>query len=127
MVPIPFQMIPATATAILFRINLPISIALVWISNPLTVPPIFYFAYRVGLWLLDQDAAVGEFEMSPEWLADSIELIWEPLLAGSLFVGTLLGMIGYTAIRLIWRWFIIRKYRRRQASRMAKLKGSESN
>ena len=43
-IPVPFQMVLAAAGAILFRVNLPISVALVWLTNPLTMPPIFYGA-----------------------------------------------------------------------------------
>ena len=45
MVPVPFQMILAAAAAIPCRVNLPISVGLVWITNPLTMPAIFYFCY----------------------------------------------------------------------------------
>ncbi|MEJ2176733.1 MAG: DUF2062 domain-containing protein, partial [Gammaproteobacteria bacterium] len=34
--PLPMQMLPAALLAIFFRANLPISILLVWISNPFT-------------------------------------------------------------------------------------------
>jgi len=52
-VPIPAQMLLAAVLAVVFRCNLPMSVGLVWVSNPLTFPPLFYFAYRLGAWLLD--------------------------------------------------------------------------
>jgi len=47
-VPLPIQMLLAAAAAIIFRVNLPISVGLVWITNPVTIPPMFYFCYKVG-------------------------------------------------------------------------------
>ena len=37
--PMFFQMIPAAFCAVYFRANLPLSLAGVWISNPITMPP----------------------------------------------------------------------------------------
>ena len=55
MIPMPFQMVPATITALLIRgINWPIAVALVWVSNPITMPPMFYFNYLVGTWILGE-------------------------------------------------------------------------
>ena len=50
--PIPFQMLPAAITAWIIRANLPLSVALVWISNPVTVPPLLLIAYGIGSWIL---------------------------------------------------------------------------
>jgi uncharacterized protein (DUF2062 family) len=41
-IPTPGQMVIAAIIALYFRANLPISVALVWITNPLTMPPMFY-------------------------------------------------------------------------------------
>jgi len=53
-IPTPMQMVIAAAGAIYYRANLPISVGLVWITNPITMPPLYYFAYEVGLWFLNQ-------------------------------------------------------------------------
>ena len=47
-VPVPFQMPLAAVLAIALRCNLPLAVALVWISNPMTMPAIFFFTYTVG-------------------------------------------------------------------------------
>lgn len=117
MIPIPMQMLAAAASAILCRVNLPISVALVWLTNPLTMPPLFYFNYLVGSWLMRQPATVEEFHASLAWFESVVEKIWEPLLLGSVVVGLVIGVIGYVAMRGIWRWQVIQHLKRRQAGR----------
>src|SRR4051812_48639281 len=46
------QMLLAAALAILVRGNLVIAVIAVWITNPLTAPPILYVSYRLGAWML---------------------------------------------------------------------------
>ena len=41
-IPVPSQMLLAAIIAIYVRVNLPISVALVWITNPITIPPMIY-------------------------------------------------------------------------------------
>ena len=112
-VPVPFQMVLAAIGAIVARVNLPIAVALVWITNPLTMPPIFYFNYLVGTWLLPSCEPIGEVHMTMEWLADSLGEIWLPLYLGSVVVGLVLAAVGYVAIRGFWRWHVVRQYRSR--------------
>lgn len=113
MIPIPVQMVTSALSAVLFRINLPISVALVWITNPLTIPPVFYFNYLVGTWLLGTPPDVGEFQLSVEWIAAELNAIWKPLYFGSFVLGTLFAGLGYGAMRLYWRWYVMKRFRAR--------------
>lgn len=120
-IPLPGQMLMAATLAVLFRTNLVLSVALVWVTNPITMPPIFYFTYRVGIWVLGSPvtARIG-FEPSLSWFWEQFERIWEPLLVGSLSVGSLLALVGYGAVQLLWRLHIARQLKRRRKRRAAR-------
>lgn len=111
--PIPFQMIVAAVLAVLVRSNLPIAVGLVWITNPLTIPPIFYFAYLVGDFIIGQPGQTIEFEMTMEWLQESMSIIWWPLLFGSIICGTSFGILGYFGIQSFWAWHVGRTWKKR--------------
>ncbi len=113
-VPLPGQMVLAAALAIFCRVNLPMSVALVWITNPLTIPPIFYTTYRIGAWILGQDDQAPAFEASLQWLKDEFDHIWAPLFLGSALVGVAAAVLGYVLIRGIWRWHVLREWERRR-------------
>lgn len=113
LIPIPIQMVTAALSAIMFRINLPISVALVWITNPLTMPPIFYLNYLVGNWLLGGPSGAAEFQPSVEWITHEIGAIWKPLYVGSFVLGVLFAVLGYCAMRLYWRWHVLKRFRER--------------
>ncbi|MDO8862394.1 DUF2062 domain-containing protein [Haliea sp. E1-2-M8] len=115
--PIPGQMLAAAILAVLLRCNLPLSVALVWITNPVTMPAIFYLSYRVGALLIDVPVQVAEFEMTVAWISARIGMLWQPLLLGSLLCGLLFGSLGYTAVNLFWRWHVSRQWRRRKQHR----------
>lgn len=112
--PLPSQIIYAAIAAIWLRVNLPLSITLVWITNPVTIPPFFYFAYKVGAYILGEDIAIERFELSMEWLSNSAGQIWQPLMLGSLLIGIISAIIGYIAIHLIWRLLILQRWKKRQ-------------
>ncbi len=67
-IPVPSQMLLAAIIAIYVRVNLPISVALVWITNPITIPPMIYGSYRVGAWVLGIDVAELQVELSLDWV-----------------------------------------------------------
>lgn len=113
-VPVPFQMVLAAIGAILARVNLPISVALVWITNPITMPPLFYTAYKVGTWILDRPIQKVQFELSIEWLMQELGLIWQPFLLGCFVCGVGLAVLGNVTIRLLWRMHVVRNWRQRR-------------
>jgi uncharacterized protein (DUF2062 family) len=118
-VPIPFQMLPAAAGAIWWRVNLPISVGLVWITNPITIPPLFYFAYKVGAWTLRLPVRANDFNISWDWLTSELAAIWEPFLLGCLICALVSATLGAITIRLLWRLNVVRQWERRKRERAA--------
>jgi uncharacterized protein (DUF2062 family) len=118
-VPFPFQMVMAAAAAIIFRVNLPISVALVWITNPITIPPMFFFAYLVGTWVIGTPPDAEPFQLSMEWIeSGGLNDIWLPLLVGSLICASVCALVGYTLAIWIWRWHAVERWKlRRQRKR----------
>lgn len=103
--PTPTQMAMSAAMALYVRANLPVSVALVWITNPITMPPLFYFAYRLGIWLLDIPHFDSEF--SVDGVFSSMADIGGPFLFGCLVLGITSACIGYFGMQLFWRWNVI--------------------
>lgn len=112
--PIPLQMVVAAVLAVATRCNLPISVALVWITNPITIPPMFYFTYRLGAWLLDMQITVESIDLNLAWIWDNLGTIGYPLLFGSLLCGWVAGITGFVVTRVLWRLHVIRRWQARR-------------
>jgi len=119
-VPFPPQMVFSAVTAIYFRAHLAISIALVWVTNPITIPPMFYFAYLCGAKILGHQPVQMEFELSWEWFSHNLSQSWEPFLLGCLIMAVLSALAGYLVIKLVWRLHIVRRLQERKLKRRHK-------
>lgn len=113
-VPVPFQMLLAAGGAILFRVNLPLAVALVWVSNPITMPPMFYGTYVLGAWILQSPVHDFTFALTLEWLMEAIVLYGEAFLLGCFVCGTTCSLLGYFSVRGLWRWQAIRAWNKRK-------------
>ncbi len=112
--PIPFQTIPAVAIALAVRCNLVVCFALVWATNPITMPPILVLSYEVGAFLLDRHLSVTELSLEWSWLKANMGDIGFPLVVGSLVSGTVLGLAAFTTIRIVWRMRVVSRWRLRR-------------
>tara|TARA_R110000822_G_scaffold34103_8_gene97058 strand:- start:8420 stop:8944 length:525 start_codon:yes stop_codon:yes gene_type:complete len=117
MLPIPMQMLVSAAIAVPLRANLPISIGLVWLTNPITMPAVFFTQYKIGTMLLGAPERSMPMELSFTWLMSEIHHIWQPLLLGSLLAGTILAAIGYGGTMLYWRIWVGRNWQKRKLRR----------
>lgn len=117
--PVPLQMVLAAATAILVRVNIVVSVALVWVTNPLTMAPIFFFAYKLGAWMLGIPPR-SELAETEQWLLAELGAGWKPLLLGSLVLSTVASLSGYLTIRGLWRLRLVRHWRRKKAARASR-------
>ena len=114
--PLPFQMVFSALVAVPLRVNLPLSVALVWISNPLTMPVMLYLSYLIGTVVLKAPVEPFAFEASFAWLWYSMTTIGKPLLTGCFLMGLASSIAGYFAIDWLWRLSI----RKEKLSRLLK-------
>lgn len=112
-VPIPFQMVLAAALAIFFNVNIPVSVALVWITNPLTMPVMFYGAYLLGVKVLGHEAQDFAFEASWQWIEASLSTIGPPFLLGCFILGVIFAVLGYFCIANLWKYSVLFKWKQR--------------
>ena len=106
-IPVPFQMVIAAAGSIFMRVNILIAVPVVWISNPITIPPMFYFCYLVGVAMLGHHPEPFDFELSFAWLIDGLAAIWQPFLLGCLTVGLVAALASFLLIRILWHLHIL--------------------
>lgn len=114
-VPLPSQMIMSAGLAIVLSVNLPLSVALVWVSNPVTMPILFYFCYKVGARIMHIPSKQFHFELSWDFLLNQMSTIGPPFLLGCLICGTVCALIGYFGIRGLWRYSVVRSWQQRRS------------
>lgn len=120
--PIPFESIVAAFAAIWLRANVPLSVGLVFISNPLTWIPLYWPGYLVGTTILGVPALPYE-KLTMEWL---INEAYVTLFVGCLIVGSILAPVSYVVVQLLWRLHVVSAWRdRRERRRKRKTKRAE--
>lgn len=127
-----FLMIPgvqvagAALLALPCRANVPVAMAMTFLSNPVTTPIILYSAIVTGNrfvgghvdiltinHMVAESATIGEWA---QWLASSAA----PALVMGLFViSTILAAIGYLASSMLWRYWVAHKWKLRARNRAA--------
>jgi uncharacterized protein (DUF2062 family) len=101
--PTPGHTVIAILLALAFRVNIPVAALSTWVSNPLTMGPMYYFAYRLGRRLLHTPLQEFQFEMSWNWVTHTFVTIWQPMLLGCIILGIAAAAVGYITLDLLWR------------------------
>ncbi|HER19674.1 MAG: DUF2062 domain-containing protein [Halothiobacillaceae bacterium] len=122
-IPLPGQMLIAATAAIFMRVNIALAVAMVWTTNPITIPPLLWLAYLVGAtltgWTLPPPAGG---EMSLGYAMSQLPHIWLPLGIGLLTLSFVSSIVGFATIRMLWRINVAAHKRRRQAQRRRRLR-----
>lgn len=112
-VPLPVHIPLAVALAMLLRLNVPTLLGTVFVVNPLTIVPIYFFAYVTGRTLLGETPGDFRFELSWEWLQIGLGPVWKPFLLGCLTCSIVFGLAGWLVMNRLWLWRVRKKYRNR--------------
>lgn len=123
---IPFMhMLIAALLAIPLRANVAIAAAFTLLINPLTIPPIYYLAYRVGMWELRADSAVIDPQTAQQASGELARvLFWVhhasgPIALGIVTLAFLAALLGYVLTAIVWRLWLASKMRRRREARLS--------
>lgn len=109
--PMPFQSVLAVFLAIVFNANLPISFALIFISNPLTMPALFYFEYKLGNLIIQEKTTI---EFNFESMYDNFDQIALSLWSGALVVGIFASVVCAILINFIWIYSVKKQRKKNQ-------------
>lgn len=115
--PVPFQMFLAAGVAIIVHANLPLAVALVWITNPITMPVIFYACYVVGTLVLGVSEQEFVFEASWQWVLDSLSTIGPAFIVGCGVCATVFSILGYFGMQALWRYSVTKEWQKRRLRR----------
>ena len=100
-IPMPMQMLAVALTTPFIKFNVPIAISMVWLSNPVTMPFMYYLEYLTGNYILGIDNA-PEVELTIEWFHSNIHNIFIPLYVGTAFYVFIISPIIYAIVNWLW-------------------------
>src|SRR5271156_5827874 len=113
--PLPVHIVTCVILGILFRLNLPVLIATVFISNPFTWLPQVAGSIWVGAKLMGLDLMPFLHALSHQSFWADFHELWAPLLLGAGVLGLIAAASGYVLAQGIWRARVIYHLRRRRA------------
>lgn len=104
----------AVVTRPFFHFNRMAGVLTVYVSNPVTMIPIYYFLYWVGTFFVEGTVTRKDFEQILHY--EGFDGWWNaitglfldigtPLIIGTAIVAPLSGLVTYPAMRLMLKWF----------------------
>jgi uncharacterized protein (DUF2062 family) len=131
---VPIAQIPLSAAlAVALRANIPAAIASTLINNPVTFPPVYYGAWKVGSWVLGESADEADAPVLPDALEltgigdgaangrgfwrrtlDGLQAVGKPLMVGAVIFAFVFGTLSYFLVNGIWHLRVRLKRRARQ-------------
>ena len=104
--PFPGHFLAAALAALALRVNIPVAALATLVVNPLTVGPLFYFAYELGNTLLGIETGGFYFELSLDWMQNVFATVWLPLTLGCVLLGSAAAVIGFVGLDALWRYSV---------------------
>jgi uncharacterized protein (DUF2062 family) len=115
----------AAVLAIPLRANVAITAAFTLVVNPLTIPAIYYAAYRIGSWELHHDSSIVNPAAAERFSSElSRIMFWIREASGDIALGVLTlaiasAVVGYLLSSLAWRSWLGSRWRQRRQARRA--------
>lgn len=105
------QILLAATVAVFLRANVAVAAAGTLVTNPLTVPPIYYAAYHLGTWATGASATAAISLAEPASIGANLGAIGIPLFAGLAIAASFAAVASYLLISQAWIWRVSNKRR----------------
>jgi uncharacterized protein (DUF2062 family) len=112
--PLPVHIVTCVILGMWLRLNLPVLIATVFLSNPFTWLPQVAGSIWVGARLMGMDLMPMLHALRPRSLWTEVHQLWAPLLLGALVLGLAAAGAGYVLAQFAWRVHVLNHLRRRR-------------
>lgn len=113
LIPGPLQIITASILSLILRVNLPVAIFATFFTNPLTIGPLYWVAFEIGVLLtgasggaapppmpsFTEHGFIAWLKLLPDWFLS----MGTPLLIGLPVLALLLAAAGYLLVWQGWR------------------------
>ena len=100
-IPMPMQMLLVLAFVPFLKFNVPVALAMCWLSNPLTMPAMYYIEYISGAYILGSE--ITPVEMTIDWFSKNIDAIFIPLYFGAFIYSVMSSLGGYWLVNHFWK------------------------
>jgi len=107
-IPMPMQMLAVVVCTPFIRFNVPLAIAMVWLSNPFTMPPMYYMEYLTGNFILGKEG-LPDIVLTLDWFSDNISDIFLPLYVGAAFYSIVVSFLIYLFVNWLWIRSVIKE------------------
>jgi len=100
-IPMPMQMLAVLAVTPFIKFNIPIAISMVWLSNPITMPFMYYMEYQTGNFILGNES-LENIELTLDWFSINWDKILTPLYLGTIPYSIGVSSMIYFIINRLW-------------------------
>jgi hypothetical protein len=111
----PLHLIICSIIGVIFRLNLPVLFATVFVSNPFTWVPQILVSMWVGTLLTGRNLMPAVQHLDQHNMREFLHQLWAPLLLGALCMGAVAAAVGYVLAQCLWRGRVLYLLRRRRA------------
>jgi hypothetical protein len=111
-IPMPMQLATVLLITPFFKFNVPIAMFMCLLSNPLTMPIMYYIEYKTGALILSMEML--NVEMTIEWFKNNFQNIIIPLYIGTLFFQITITPILYFITKKIWEKSVLNERNKRR-------------
>lgn len=98
MLPIPFQMLLAALASVRAKANIPIAMAVCWVTNPFTQAPIWLSQERLGDWIRSKSDNPLLHFLDVEKTVFDVTLNMASFIVGFLSMGVILSILPYPIV-----------------------------